>query len=44
MRLSFTRDDAGPAASRIMPPKVMITQSGRAVKVKNWIPGGKPED
>jgi hypothetical protein len=44
MRLSFTRDEAAPAADRIVKPKVMVTQSGRAVQVKNWIPGRKPEE
>ena len=34
MRLSFTREEAGPAAARLVPPKVMVTQSGRPVKIK----------
>ncbi len=44
MRLSFTRDETGPAVAHVVPPKVMVTQSGRAVKIKSWVPGSKPED
>ncbi len=44
MRLSYTRDEGGPAVTRVVPPKVLITQSGRAVKIKSWVPGSKPDE
>ncbi len=39
MRLSFTRADKTPALDQIVKPKVMLTQSGRPVTVKSWMPG-----
>lgn len=43
MRLSFTRADKAPAAAQVVNPKVMVTQEGRPVKVKSWVPGTKPK-
>ena len=42
MRLSFIRADESPQVDRVVKPKLMVTQSGKAVTVKSWVPGGKP--
>ena len=42
MRLSFTRAESAPGVARVVKPKVMVTQTGRPVKVKSWVPGTKP--
>lgn len=41
MRLSYIRAEAAPAVDRVVKPKVMVTQSGRPVTVKSWVPGAK---
>ncbi len=41
MRLSFARGEQTPGVSRVVKPKIMRTQSGRAVTVKSWVPGAK---
>jgi len=41
MRVSFVRAEQTPSVDRIVKPKVMRTQSGRAVTVKAWVPGAK---
>lgn len=42
MRNSFTRKKRSRALDQGSQPKLMRTQSGRAVKVKAWSPGAKP--
>ena len=42
MRLSFTRAEGAPSVDRVVRPKVMVTHTGRTVRVKNWSPGTKP--
>ena len=39
MLLSFAREKALPLSSQIKKPKMMRSQSGRSVAVKNWVPG-----
>ncbi len=39
MLLSFARADDTPAVTQVMKPKLMRSQSGRPVAVKNWVPG-----
>ncbi len=44
MRLSFIRAEDAPSVNRVVSPKVMVTQAGRPVKVKSWVPGTKPSE
>ena len=39
MLLSFAREKSLPLSSQIKKPKMMRSQSGRPVAVKNWVPG-----
>jgi uncharacterized phage-associated protein len=39
MLLTFARAEGTPVATQIMKPKMMRSQSGRSVAVKNWVPG-----
>jgi uncharacterized phage-associated protein len=39
MLLSFARAEETPAVTQVMKPKLMRSQSGRPVAVKNWAPG-----
>jgi len=41
MRLSFARAENTPGIGQVAKPKVLMTQSGRAVTVKAWEPGTK---
>ncbi|MBC8338759.1 MAG: DUF4065 domain-containing protein [Alphaproteobacteria bacterium] len=41
MRLSFARAENTPGVGQVVKPKVLRTQSGRAVTVKAWVPGAK---
>ncbi|NQV82317.1 MAG: DUF4065 domain-containing protein [Rhodospirillales bacterium] len=41
MRLSFARADNTPGVGQVVKPKVLRTQTGRAVTVKAWVPGSK---
>ncbi len=41
MRLSFARAEQTPGVAQVVKPKVLRTQSGKAVAVKAWIPGTK---
>lgn len=41
MQLSFARAEKTTGVGRVVKPKVMRTQSGRAVTVKAWVPGVK---
>ncbi len=41
MRLSFVRSDETPNVDRIVKPKMMRSQDGKAVAVKAWMPGAK---
>ena len=41
IRVSFARAEQTPSVDRVVKPKVMRTQSGRAVTVKTWVPGAK---
>lgn len=42
MCASFTRDETVPAVDKVIPPRVMRTQSGKPVVVKSWNPVAKP--
>ena len=42
MRLSFTRAKDTPAIDQIMRPKMLRSQTGKAVTVKSWTPNLKP--
>lgn len=42
MRLAFTRAETGPEVGQVVKPKVMVTQTGRPVRIKSWVPGSKP--
>ncbi|NQU62128.1 MAG: hypothetical protein HQ512_13440 [Rhodospirillales bacterium] len=42
MRLSFARAEKTPGVGQVVKPKVLMTQSGRPVTVKAWVPGTKP--
>jgi uncharacterized phage-associated protein len=42
MRLSFSRAEEAPSIDQVVKPKVMVTQSGKPVTVKSWVPGTKP--
>ena len=39
MLLSFASAEDAPASTLILKPKMMRSQSGRSVAVKNWVPG-----
>ena len=39
MLLSFAREKQIPLPSVVEKPKMMRSQTGRSVKVKNWVPG-----
>jgi uncharacterized phage-associated protein len=39
MLLSFARAEGTPAATQVIKPKMMRSQSGRPVAVKRWVPG-----
>jgi hypothetical protein len=41
MQLSFARAEKTTGVGRVVKPKVMRTQFGRAVTVKAWVPGVK---
>jgi len=41
MRLSFARAEKTPGVAQVVKPKIMRTQSGKAVAVKAWVPGAK---
>ena len=41
MRLSFARAENTPGIGQVVKPKVLRTQTGRAVTVKAWVPGTK---
>jgi len=41
MRLSFARAEQTPGVAQVVKPKVLRTQSGKAVAVKAWVPGTK---
>ena len=42
MRLSFARAEKTPGVAQVVKPKILRTQSGKAVTVKAWVPGTKP--
>ena len=42
MRLSFARAEKTPGVAQVVKPKILRTQSGKAVTVKAWVPGAKP--
>lgn len=45
MRLAFTRVEEAPSVDQVVRPKLMRTQSGKAVAVKQWSPRpADPED
>jgi uncharacterized phage-associated protein len=39
MLLSFAREKNTPLSSQVKKPKMMRSQTGRSVAVKNWVPG-----
>ena len=39
MLISFAREKGLPLSSQVKKPKMMRSQSGRPVAVKNWVPG-----
>ena len=41
MRLSFARAENTPGIGQVVKPKVLRTQTGRAVTVNAWVPGTK---
>lgn len=43
MRLAFKRAQETPGVDQVLKPKMYRTQSGRAVTVKAWTPGAKPQ-
>ena len=42
MRLSFARAEKTPGVAQVVKPKILRTQSGKAVTVKAWVPGTTP--
>ena len=42
MRLSFVRGEEAPDLKQVVKPKMMRSQTGKAVAVKSWTPGAKP--
>ena len=41
MHLSFARAEQTPGVAQVVKPKMLRTQSGKAVTVKAWVPGTK---
>ena len=41
MRLSFARAEKTPGVAQVVKPKILRTQTGKAVAVKAWVPGAK---
>ncbi len=41
MHLSFARAEQTPGVAQVVKPKVLRTQTGKAVTVKAWVPGTK---
>jgi len=41
MLLSFARAEKTPGVAQVIKPKILRTQSGKAVTVKAWVPGAK---
>lgn len=41
MRLSFARAEKTPGVKQVVKPKILVTQTGKPVQVKSWVPGQK---